>query len=266
MVGMSYWSLVNADCLHVPHARLCVLCRYGWILQSLWCCRMCKSVGNTKLGLGEILFHAFVDCCVNSVLWLKFPLPKYKVSGIYKPQICRKLAARLRLIVAARLRQTRFSYANYFSGALLLHTMCATRMQRTVVAHCSGTQCASQVCGAQLSRTVLVHNVRHKFAAHNCRALFWYTMCAASLQRTVVAHCSVCHNAHTVAVHCAVPPPPPPPPQPPVYLPTPIYFFSSLPPGGVWEKMWGWLECYKNLGVGMGKNVGVGGWYGLSEK
>ena len=22
--------------------------------------------------------------------------------------------------------------------------------------------------------------------------------------------------------------------------------------------MWGWLECYKILGVGMGKNVGVG--------
>ena len=170
------------------------------------------------------------------------PLPKYKVSGIYKPQICRKLAARLRLIVAARLPQTRFSYANYISGALLLHTMCATSMQRTVVAHCSGTQCAPQVCGAQLSRTVLVHNVRHKFAAHNCRALFWYTMCAASLRRTIVAHCSgtqcapqvcsaqlshtvLCATTHTqlpcTALFPPPPWPPPPPPTPPSPTPTP---------------------------------------------
>ena len=159
---------------------------------------------------------------------LSTPLPKYKVSGIYKPQICRKLAARLRLIVAARLPQTRFSYANFFSGALFWHTMCATSMQRTVVAHCSGTQCAPQVCSAQLSRTVLVHNVRRKSAAHNCRALFWYTMCAASLRRTVVVHCSVCHEfaAHSCrALRCS------PPPQ--FITPTPIFFLSSLPPGGV---------------------------------
>ena len=25
-----------------------------------------------KMGLGDILFHAFLDCCVNSVLWSKF--------------------------------------------------------------------------------------------------------------------------------------------------------------------------------------------------
>ena len=120
------------------------------------------------------------------------PLPKYKVSGIYKPQICRKLAASLRLIFAARLPQTRFSYANYFSGALFWHTMCAASMQRTVVAHCSGTQSAPQVCSAQLPHTVLAHNVRRKYAAHSCRALFWHTMCAVqvSLQRTVAAHCT----------------------------------------------------------------------------
>ena len=186
----------------------------------------------------------------------KLPLPKYKVSGIYKPQICRKLAARLRLIVAARLPQTRFSYANYFSGALLLHTMCATSMQRTVVAHCSGTQCAPQVCGAQLSRTVLVHNVRHKFAAHNCRALFWYTMCAASLQRTVVAHCSVCHNAHTVAVHCAVPPPPPlPHPNPQFITPPPYIFLVPFPQGECEKKNVGMVGVLQKSGGGDGKKM-----------
>ena len=89
---------------------------------------------------------------------LSLPLPKYKVSGIYKPQICRKLAARLRLIFAARLPQTRFSYANYFSGALLWHTMCAASMQHTVVAHVS---CVPQVCGAQLPCTALFCTLLH---------------------------------------------------------------------------------------------------------
>ena len=141
------------------------------------------------------------------------------------------------------------------------------------------------VCKLLFWHTVLAHNVRHKYAVHSCRALFWHTMCAASLQRTIVAHCSCTQCApqvcgaqlsctvlcatslrHTVAVHCAVPPPSP---QPPVYHPTPIYFFSSLPPGGC-EKKCGdgrsTVTKNKNLGVGMGKNVGVGGWYGLSEK
>ena len=194
--------------------------------------------------------------------------------------ISRKYAANLQHVCGLYLRrvlpQTRFSYANYFSGALFWHTMCAASMQCTVVAHCSGTQCAPQVCSAQLPHTVLAHNVRRKYAAHSCRALFWHTMCAVqvSLQRTVAAHCTgtqcapqVCsaqlsrtflaHNvrrtgkfaAHscrtlflcattlrcTVAVHCTVLPPPypPPPPHPWFIIPTAIFFFSSLPPGGV---------------------------------
>ena len=124
--------------------------------------------------------------------------------SVYKPQICRKLAARLRLIFAARLPQTRFSYANYFSGALFRHTMCAASMQRTVVAHCSGTQCAPQVCSALLSHTILVCL---NFAAHSCRAL----------------RCSAPYH----------PPPPPHTPPPWFITPTAIFFFSSLPPGGV---------------------------------
>ena len=162
------WKLTTGthcfECLMRTAICLCVFLRPGYFFQCL--------------------FRDFQ--CV--------PLPKYKVSGIYKPQICRKLAARLRLIFAARLPQTRFSYANYFSGALFWHTMCAASMQCTVAAHCTGTQCAPQVCSAQLSRTILAHNVRRtgKFAAHSCRALFWHTMCAVqvSLQHTVVAHYS----------------------------------------------------------------------------
>ena len=230
------------------------------------------------------------------------PLPKYKVSGIYKLQICRKLAARLRLIFAARLPQTRFSYANYFSGALFWHTMCAASMQRTVVAHCSGTQCAPQVCSAQLPHTVLAHNVRRKYAAHSCRALFWHTMCAVqvSLQRTVATHCTgtqcapqVCsaqlsrtilaHNvrhtgkfaAHscrtlflcattlrrTVAVLCIVLPPPLPPPSHPWFIiPTAIFFLVPYPQGECKKKCGDGRSVTKNknLGVGVGKNVGAG--------
>ena len=170
----------------------------------------------------EVLISHCINSSVFSIKYKYDPLPKYKVSGIYKPHICRKLAARLRLIVAARLPQTRFSYANYFSGALFWHTMCATSMQRTVVAHCSGTQRAPQVCSAQLSHTVLVHNVRRKFVAHSCRTLFYVPqVCGTQLLCT--------------ALFCPPPPPPPipPPPQPPVYHPTYIYFFSSLPPGEV---------------------------------
>ena len=142
----------------------------------------------------------------------------------------------------------RHKYAAHSCRVLFWHTMCAASLRRTIVAHCSGTQCAPQVCSAQLSRTVLVHNVRRKFAAHNCRALFWYTMCAASLQRTVVAHCSVCHNAHTVAVHCAVPPPLPHP-NPQFITPPPYIFLVPFPQGecekkcgDCWSvtKIWGW--------------------------
>ena len=184
----------------------------------------------------------------NNIYLFLFLLPKYKVSGIYKPQICRKLAARLRLIFAARLPQTRFSYANYFSGALFWHTMCAASMQHTVVAHCSGTQCAPQVCSAQLphtvlahnvcrkygsaqlSRTILAHNVRRKFAAHCCRTLF---LCASSLRRTV-------------AVHCAVLPPYPLTPPHPIATPPLVYyphchiFLVPYPQGECEKKMWGW--------------------------
>ena len=145
------------------------------------------------------------------------------------PQTCSKLAASLRLIVAASLLQTRFSYANFFSGALFWPTMCTASMQHTVVAHCSGTQCAPQVCGPQLRRTVLAHNVRRKNAAHSCRALFWHTMCGAQLPHTIL----VCHNfaAHSCrALRCSAPIPPLPPPL--VYHPHCHIFFSSLPPGG----------------------------------
>ena len=44
---------------------------------------------------------------------------------------------------------------------LFWHTMCATSWQRTVVAHCSGTECAPQVYSAQLSRTALAHDMRN---------------------------------------------------------------------------------------------------------
>ena len=155
------------------------------------------------------------------------PLPKYKVSGTYMPQTCSKLAASLQLIVAASLLQTRFSYANFFSGALFWPTMCAASMQRTVVAHCSGTQCAPQICSAQLPRTVLAHNVRRKYAAHNCRALYWHTICAASLQRTVVAHYSCVPQLCGAQLPCTALfcPHPHPPTPPPGLSPPPPYFF-----------------------------------------
>ena len=149
----------------------------------------------------------------------------------------------------------RRKYAVHSCRALFWHTMCATSLQRTVAAHCTGTQCAPQVCGAQLSRTILAHNVRRtgKFAAHSCRALYWHTMCAASMQRTVVAHYSgtmcavqVSLQRTVVAHYSCVPqlcgaqlpctalfcPPYPPPLHPWFIIPTAI-FFSSLPPGGV---------------------------------
>ena len=59
--------------VYMCHMHGCVFCAGTEEFYSRqWCCRMCKSVGNTKMGLGDILFHAFVDCCVNSVLWSKF--------------------------------------------------------------------------------------------------------------------------------------------------------------------------------------------------
>ena len=118
---------------------------------------------------------------------------------------------------------------------LYLHTMCAESMQRTVVAHYSGTQCAPQVCGALLSHTILVCL---KFAAHSCRPL-----------------------------RCSAPPPPPTTPTPPspshpwFITPTAIFFVPY--PQGECEKKCGdgrSVTKNKNLGVGVGKNVGAGGW------
>ena len=112
------------------------------------------------------------------ILWLTLHtcyLPYQNIRSLV--HICCKVAANLRHIVAASLPQTRFSYANYFSGALF-----AANLRHTVVAHI--------VCGSFSIHILLAHNVCHKFTAHSCHALFWHTMCATSLQRTVVAHCS----------------------------------------------------------------------------
>ena len=92
--------------------------------------------------------------------------------------------------------------------------MCATRVQRTVVAHCSGTQCAPQVYSAQLLRTVLAHNVRHKSTAHSCRALFWHTMCATvqfSSSWISLLHKYTVHSCRALLWHTiwATPPSPP---------------------------------------------------------
>ena len=55
--------------VYMCHMHGCVFCAaMDEFYSRQWCCRMCKSVGNTKMGLGDILFYAFVDCCVNSVL------------------------------------------------------------------------------------------------------------------------------------------------------------------------------------------------------
>ena len=102
----------------------------------------------------------------------------------------------------------RHKYAAHSCHALFWHTMCATSLQRTIVAHCSGTQCAPQVCSAQLSRTVPVHNVRRKFAAHICRALFCVPqVCCAQLPCTTLS-------------------------PPPAYHPHPHIFFKFPPPRG----------------------------------
>ena len=163
----------------------------------------------------RLLHFAFGDAtCIPLIHSFEYPpLPKYKVSGTYMPQTCSKRAASLQHTVAASLLQTRFSYANYFSGALFWHTICAASLQRTIVAHCSGTQCAPQVCSTQLSRTVLVHNVRRKFAVHSCCALFCVPqVCGAQVP------CTALFRPH---------------PHPQFITPTPIFFFSSLPSGGV---------------------------------
>ena len=101
--------------------------------------------------------------------------------------ICRKLAANLRHVCGLSLRQVCCKHV--------------FRMQISFLTHCSGPQCARQVCGAQLSHTVLAHNVRRKFAAHSCRALYWHSMCAATLQRTVAAHCTAHNVRRKFAAH-----------------------------------------------------------------
>ena len=193
----------------------------------------------TNSGENKVLAN---NRCSFTVMYTGQPLPKYKVSGTYMPQTCSKLAASLRLIVAASLLQTRFSYANFFSGALFWPTMCAASMQRTVVAHCSGTQCAPQVCGAQLRRTVLAHITGTQCVPQECSAQLSRTILAHNVRRTVAAHYSCVPQVYgaqlpRTALFCPHPPLPPPPW---FITPTAIFFFSSLPPGGVWEKMWGW--------------------------
>ena len=143
-----------------------------------------------------------------------------------------------RTVLAHNVRR---KYAAHSCRTLFWHTMCAASLQHTVAAHCTGTQCVPKVCSAQLSRTILAHNVRRKFAAHCCRTLF---LCASSLRRTVAVHCAV-----------LAPPPGLSPPLP--------YFFLVPYPQGECEKKCGdgrSVTKNKNLGVGMGKNVGAGGW------
>ena len=167
------------------------------------------------------------------------PLPKYKVSGIYKPQlmpqtcstfaayICGMFAANAFFVCKLLFWRTVLAhnvgrkYAAHSCRALFWHTMCAASLQRTVAAHCTGTQCVPKVCSAQLSRTILAHNVRRKFAAHCCRTLF---LCASSLRSTV-------------AVHCAVLPPYPPTPTPPLVYHPHCHFFLVPYPQGECEKL-----------------------------
>ena len=136
--------------------------------------------------------------------------------------------------------------------------MCAASMQRTVVAHCSGTQCAPQVCSAQLPHTVLAHNVRRKYAAHSCRTLFWHTMCAVqvSLQRTVVAHYSCVPQLCGAQLPCtALFCPPPLHPTPGLSSPPPYFFLVPYPQGECKKKCGDGRSVTKNknLGVGVGK-------------
>ena len=51
------------------HLHDCVSCaETDEFYERRWCCRMCKSVGSTKLGLDKLFFHVFVDSYVNSEL------------------------------------------------------------------------------------------------------------------------------------------------------------------------------------------------------
>ena len=227
---------------------------------------------------------------IRSLVYIscKYAANLQHVCGLYLRRVCRKRVFRMQISFLAHCsgthnvrRNVRRKYAAHSCRALFWHTMCAVQvcdsavaahctgtqcapqvcsaqLSRTILAHwqvslhivaahCTGTQCAPQVCSAQLSRTILAHNVRRKFAAHSCRTLF---LCATSLRRTV-------------AVHCAVLPPPYPPHPTPGLSPPPPYFFLVPYPQGECEKKCGdgrSVTKNKNLGVGVGKNVGAGGW------
>ena len=164
-------------------------------------------------------FHLFkfLLLLVNFIIhFILFHIPYQNIRSLV--YISRKYAANLQPVCGLYLR--RVCCKRVF------------RMQITFLAHCSCTQCASQVCSTQLSRTVLAHNVRRKFAAHSCCTLYWHTMCAKSMQRTVVAHYSGTQCApqvwgallsHTIlvclkfaahscrALRCSAPPTPTPP-------------------------------------------------------
>ena len=58
--------------VYICHMHGCGFCdETNEFYKQRWCCRMCKSVGSTKLRFGEILFHAFVDYYVNSIFLSK---------------------------------------------------------------------------------------------------------------------------------------------------------------------------------------------------
>ena len=196
----------NHHMASVDHIKMNSWCKFGECSTHRF--RSCWNI-LSKLDLALVNFH-------NRKCLVSYQNIRSLVH------ICRKLAASLQHTVVASLPQTCFSYANYFSGTLFWHTMCAASLQCTVVVH---YYCVPEVCGTQLP----------------CTALF--------------------------------PPPPPhthtlPHPPTPSLSPTPPYFFSSLPPGGVWEKKWGdrSVTKNKNLGVGMGKKCRGGGMVGVIWK
>ena len=160
------------------------------------------------------------------------PLPKYKVRGNCVLQTCgahcvpEQCVTTVRCILAAHIvcqnsaPEKKFAYEKRICSKLAV-AMCRKLAESLL-----------KVCGIYVPETVLARNVRRRYAAHSCRALFWHTcalqFCSEQLSRTILAH--------NVAVHCAVLPPP----HPRFITPTSTFFFSSLPPGGVWEKMSGW--------------------------
>ena len=192
----------NHHMASVDHIKMNSWCKFGECSTHRF--RSCWNI-LSKLDLALVNFH-------NRKCLVSYQNIRSLVH------ICRKLAASLQHTVVASLPQTCFSYANYFSGTLFWHTMCAASLQCTVVVH---YYCVPEVCGTQLP----------------CTALF---------------------------------PPPPPPhththshiPPPPVYHPHPHIFLVPSPQGECEKKNGGIgvLQKIKIWGWGWGKNVGVGGW------